>query len=124
MPRAVPLATAGHEKRKGDTKGGALKDRRASGGASTGAHTHNEEEDDDGKGNKQKTSEKRKLQNRQAQRNFRERKEKVSCPSSPAAPRASQGTRGSCVELGAADYGAGNRERRPQAATRAIAERE
>lgn len=36
---------------------------------------------DDGKGNKHKTSEKRKLQNRQAQRNFRERKEKVSLPS-------------------------------------------
>lgn len=47
MPRSVPLAAGTHEKRKGDSKGGALKDRRASGGASTGAHTHNEHNEED-----------------------------------------------------------------------------
>jgi len=99
---------------------------------------------DDGKGGKNKTSEKRKLQNRQAQRNFRERKEKVSSgwpalrPSLSARAvnlsqsrgssltcfrtifTAPQGARRSCLELGAADYRPGHRERRAQAAPRAV----
>lgn len=102
----APAVQAGHEKRKGDSKAGAIKDRRASGGSANGAHTHPEDDAgsgetlspttrsvsafcplisrtlaDDGKAGKGgKTSEKRKLQNRQAQRNFRERKEKVREP--------------------------------------------
>ncbi|GAA6043172.1 hypothetical protein NBRC10512_006558, partial [Rhodotorula toruloides] len=78
------------DKRKNGTQGaGAIKDsRRTSGGhhshptGEDGEISRSESPEDDGsrgapgKGNKTKTSEKRRAQNRQAQRNFRERKEK------------------------------------------------
>ncbi|SCV71629.1 BQ2448_3217 [Microbotryum intermedium] len=90
------MAQAQHEKRKAtDTKSStaALKDRRASTtasgtasarGAEEAHHTHpddddndNDSDDLDGKGSKEhKTTDKRKDQNRKAQRAFRERKEK------------------------------------------------
>lgn len=85
-------SAAYHDKRKNDQRAGAIKDRRASDGAD-GKHSH--EMDDGGatsedtaakggpSGNKGKNSERRKAQNRQAQRNFRERKEKVRLPRSP-----------------------------------------
>ncbi|GAA5927419.1 hypothetical protein JCM1841_000466 [Sporobolomyces salmonicolor] len=79
-----------HDKRKNGAQGpAAIKDRRASGGKNT-IHSHPvgvdddvarsaspEDGDHDAKGGtKGKTSERRRAQNRQAQRNFRERKEK------------------------------------------------
>ncbi|GAA5905537.1 hypothetical protein JCM5296_000388 [Sporobolomyces johnsonii] len=79
-----------HDKRKNGAQGpAAIKDRRASGGKNT-THSHPagvdgdvarsaspEDGDHDAKGGpKGKTSERRRAQNRQAQRNFRERKEK------------------------------------------------
>ncbi|GAA5885567.1 hypothetical protein JCM16303_001463 [Sporobolomyces ruberrimus] len=80
-----------HDKRKGGPHATqAIKDRRSSNGKATAtAHSHPdgvdgditrsqspEEEHEDGKKGGKKTSEKRKAQNRAAQRNFRERKEK------------------------------------------------
>ncbi|KAH8924233.1 hypothetical protein BT69DRAFT_1349622 [Atractiella rhizophila] len=68
------------DKRKPEARDvGSLKDRRKSSGSAE-THTHNEpdedeEQDKQGKG-KAKTSDRRKLQNRNAQRAFRERKEK------------------------------------------------
>ncbi|GAA6046911.1 hypothetical protein JCM3770_003425 [Rhodotorula araucariae] len=88
-PTRMPAGAAPpHEKRKtGATAAGAVKDRKGA-GAAAGHHSHPTGEDDqlvrsespedetrDGKGGK-KTSERRRAQNRQAQRNFRERKEK------------------------------------------------
>ncbi|GAA6031515.1 hypothetical protein JCM8097_006494 [Rhodosporidiobolus ruineniae] len=85
----VHVAGVNHDKRKAQPSGtGAVKDRKSTGGA--GAQTHHSHPVDHdgelersespelpaGKGGKSKTSEKRRAQNRQAQRNFRERKEK------------------------------------------------
>lgn len=44
--RSLPPPPPANEKRKGDTKAGAIKDRRASGGSANGVHTH----EDDGSG--------------------------------------------------------------------------
>ncbi|BGP42154.1 DNA-binding transcription factor yap1 [Rhodotorula kratochvilovae] len=89
-PMRVPAGTtAPHDKRKTSaTAAGAVKDRKSA-GAAAGHHSHPtgedgelarsespEDEARDGKGGKTKTSERRRAQNRQAQRNFRERKEK------------------------------------------------
>ncbi|BGP33979.1 DNA-binding transcription factor yap1 [Rhodotorula toruloides] len=88
--RGMQQAQHHPDKRKNGTLGaGAIKDsRRTSGGhhshptGEDGEISRSESPEDDGsrgapgKGNKTKTSEKRRAQNRQAQRNFRERKEK------------------------------------------------
>ncbi|BGP57022.1 DNA-binding transcription factor yap1 [Rhodotorula sphaerocarpa] len=82
------LSAQDPKRKNGAGNAGAIKDHRRTSDSGAGHHSHatvndgvtarSESPDDslDGKGDKGKTSERRKAQNRQAQRNFRERKEK------------------------------------------------